>query len=172
MKFINTVNRYLMKNNSLAKYSFSALLFALSVPVPALAKNIIAAPHYSATALQHQSVTEKPAVNYSTAAKPLVLNMSKASEIKVYLKSNATTGYSWFLADDSYAERLTAVDRKYVAPTTKLMGASGYEVWTFKAKNNSPLVPAITKINFAYARPWEANPAKNLVITVFMFPKS
>jgi inhibitor of cysteine peptidase len=73
----------------------------------------------------------------------------------IKLKSNPTTGYSWFLRESNPA-LFEAVKHQYEAPADKkLMGASGYELWTFRAKSAAFAVPQQTTIRFVYTRPWE-----------------
>lgn len=76
-------------------------------------------------------------------------------EFTIKLKSNKTTGYSWFL--NSYDARLVQpVKASYEAPTDKkLMGAPGFEVWTFRLKPEAFTVPQQTQIRFVYVRPWD-----------------
>ncbi len=50
----------------------------------------------------------------------------------ITLKSNPTTGYSWRIAQID-STMFTNSGHQYVAPKTRLLGASGYEVWTFNA---------------------------------------
>lgn len=68
----------------------------------------------------------------------------------VTLDSNVTTGYSWELKGISDTSVLEKTDNKYVAPTSNLMGASGKEVWTFKA-----LKAGTTTLSMDYSQPWE-----------------
>jgi len=70
------------------------------------------------------------------------------------LKSNPTTGYSWFLTAYN-PEFLTLQTHQYVAPTSHLIGAPGYEIWTFKATPLALKAPMILNIEMRYARPWE-----------------
>ena len=73
----------------------------------------------------------------------------------VKLKSNPSTGYSWFLRDLD-TNLITAVKHEYLpAADRKLMGAPGFEVWTFRMKPAAFQVPQQTLIRIVYARPWE-----------------
>ncbi len=78
-------------------------------------------------------------------------------EFVIRLESNRTTGYSWFLrAHDR--NLIKTVKHVYEAPENKkLMGAPGYEVWTFRMKPEAFSVPQQTIIRFIYVRPWEAS---------------
>ncbi len=77
-------------------------------------------------------------------------------EFMIKLKSNPTTGYSWFLREYNTA-LIESVSHAFQAPTDKkLMGASGFEVWKFKVKPAAFTVPQQTTLKFVYARPWES----------------
>src|SRR5262245_44150823 len=69
----------------------------------------------------------------------------------IKLKSNPTTGYSWFLRE--YDQNiLMPVSQQFEKPTQELMGASGFEIWTFKVKPAGFVVPQQTIIRMVYAR--------------------
>ncbi|OAI48578.1 hypothetical protein AYO45_04710 [Gammaproteobacteria bacterium SCGC AG-212-F23] len=97
---------------------------------------------------------ENPAMY--TQEKPVVMVQRLQPEFVIQLKSNPTTGYSWFLR--SYdANLLTPVKHVFQATSNKkLIGAPGYELWTFKVKPEAFSVPHQTEIQFVYQRPWEA----------------
>ena len=70
------------------------------------------------------------------------------------LKSNPTTGYRWDLK--SYDKKLIKlVENHYVAPNSHLIGAGGYEVWTFKALPAALQSVKQTAIEMEYKRPWQ-----------------
>ena len=71
----------------------------------------------------------------------------------VTLASNPTTGYSWALAKPLDPKLLTLVTNIYQRPETRLVGAGGQEVWTFKADGGV----GRTDIALKYVRPWETN---------------
>ena len=91
---------------------------------------------------------------YSEDKTAFIINANQP-EFSIKLKSNPTTGYSWFLR--SYDGNLVKpVKHAFIPPTdTKLVGAPGYEVWTFKMKPEAFEVPLQTVMRFVYARPWE-----------------
>jgi inhibitor of cysteine peptidase len=73
------------------------------------------------------------------------------------LKSNPTTGYSWFLREYN-ANIIIPVKRHFEKNTdVKLMGAPGFELWTFKMKPQGFAVPQQTTLRFVYTRPWQGN---------------
>ncbi len=94
-------------------------------------------------------------------------------EFVIKLISNPTTGYSWAL-ENVTGQLIEPVKHEIVRnPNKKLMGAPGYELWTFKAKPEAFRVPTIIKIKFFYSRPWEVDEnAKPLVFQVTTQEKS
>ncbi len=86
----------------------------------------------------------------------------------ITLQSNPTTGFSWKL--NSYDKGLvTFVGHKYVAPQNKkLMGAPGYETWTFKANKGDYRVNQVGHVKMEYARPWtkEGATVKSFIVVV------
>lgn len=73
------------------------------------------------------------------------------------LKSNPTTGYSWFLREYN-ANLVIPVKRQFEKATdVKLMGAPVFELWTFKIKPQAFAVPQQTTLRFVYTRPWQGN---------------
>ncbi|EKD73353.1 MAG: hypothetical protein ACD_45C00348G0002 [uncultured bacterium] len=104
-----------------------------------------------------------------TEDKLAVMVLANHPEFIIKLKSNPTTGYSWFLR--SYdANLIQPVKHVFEPPADKkLMGASGYDVWTFRIKPAGFVVPQQTVMRFVYARPWTvADDAQQLVFTVTM----
>jgi inhibitor of cysteine peptidase len=90
---------------------------------------------------------------YSEDNRNIVVNASQ-EKFTILLKSNPTTGYSWFLRE--YDANLIAPKNKvYVPGNKKLIGSSGHESWTFTVKRAGFVVPQQTTIRMVYARPWE-----------------
>ncbi len=89
---------------------------------------------------------------FTSNKKPLVVSQNEIFDIK--LQSNPSTGFSWKLT--SYQKPLVKfIGHKYVAPkNTKLMGAPGYETFTFQAKKGDYRVAQVGHIVMMYARPW------------------
>ena len=81
------------------------------------------------------------------------VELSVGQSLVVTLESNATTGYSWTLAQNSDESVLNKTGNEYVAPQTTLIGAGGKEEWTFKA-----LKKGTSTISMGYSRPWESTP--------------
>lgn len=75
-------------------------------------------------------------------------------EFTLKLKSNPTTGFSWFLRE--YSRNLVKpLKHSFQKPTQQLMGAPGYEWWTFRIKPAGFIVPQSTTVRMIYARPWQ-----------------
>ena len=84
----------------------------------------------------------------------------------IKLKSNPTTGYSWFLREYD-AKLISPVSHRFQHSDTKLMGAPGFELWTFNVSKVAFVVPHQTRIRFVYIRPWQtADTVTQLVFRV------
>lgn len=71
--------------------------------------------------------------------------------LTVTLESNATTDFQWELTSISDQTVLEKQSDTFEAPEdTGVVGASGKEVWIFKA-----LKKGTSSISMAYSRPWE-----------------
>ncbi|HLB43041.1 MAG TPA: protease inhibitor I42 family protein [Gammaproteobacteria bacterium] len=91
-------------------------------------------------------------------------------EFILKLKSNPTTGYSWFLREYS-RNLIKPIKHRFQAATQKLIGASGYEWWTFSVQPVGFVVPQHTTIRMIYARPWQgADRATQVVFRVTTIP--
>lgn len=90
----------------------------------------------------------------------------KQAQFTLRLKSNPTTGYRWFLR--GYDEHLIEpVDHHFQAEENKkLIGAPGYELWTFRMTPLAFMVPRQTTIQMVYARSWEKNQAEPVTFTI------
>lgn len=125
-----------------------------------ISTNIFALPATTAT---NEIVTQE---------KPIAVVSPNKTTFEIQLKSNPTTGYSWFLRDYNN-NLLEPVKHEFIAPKDKkLAGAPGMESWKFKAKPAAFLVPQETTIRFVYMRPWEqANNVTQIVFKVISHPK-
>lgn len=84
----------------------------------------------------------------------------------LHLNSNATTGFRWLIV--AYPkDLLTLTKHQYVAPQTTLVGASGYEEWTFQATPFAFAAPRVIEIKMMYAQPWNISP-QTLVQTFYL----
>ena len=98
-------------------------------------------------------------VIFTDAQKPIIVKKSHPL-FTIILQSNPTTGFSWTLKnfDNSL---IKPVKRAYVTTAPRgLMGAGGYEKWTFEAKPESFVVPQTTSITLIYSRSWELEGAQ------------
>ena len=79
-------------------------------------------------------------------------NTDIGDTIIVTLGSNPTTGFTWpDIAQISNQDIVKQTDHKFVSPgQTAVPGASGKDVWTFKA-----LKTGTTTISMDYSQPWE-----------------
>lgn len=101
--------------------------------------------------------------NVYTEDKPNIAVDAQHTEFVIKLKSNPTTGYSWFLRE--YNHNLISPEKhSYQASNTKLIGASGYELWTFRVKPTAFVVPHQMVLRFVYARPWKGAENSNQVV--------
>src|ERR1035438_7231850 len=101
----------------------------------------------------------------AAAAEPKPIAVTVGQEFKISLQSNPSTGYLWHFAKPPDAKFLKLVSTKYQAPESKLVGAGGSGVWTFKA-----LAEGKTALELNYQRPWEKSlpPAQstNFVVVI------
>lgn len=103
--------------------------------------------------------------------KTAVMVPSDHPQVVIQLKSNPTTGYSWFLRE--YDGNLITPVKHAFEPNSnrKLMGAPGYETWTFHVKPAGFKVPQQTTLRFVYTRPWEdSNQAKQVTYRISTVP--
>jgi inhibitor of cysteine peptidase len=92
-------------------------------------------------------------VNVDSSYSGKQVELSVGQSLVVTLESNATTGYSWALVQNSDEAVLNETGNQYIAPQTTLVGAGGKEEWTFKA-----LKKGTSTISMGYSRPWESTP--------------
>lgn len=88
-----------------------------------------------------------------TIDKPDIMVSATQPSFILKLKANPSTGYLWFLRDYD-ASLLAPVSHTYQKPDAKLMGAPGYDLWTFKMKPAAFIVPRQTSLRMIYARPF------------------
>jgi len=88
----------------------------------------------------------------------------KAGQIfTIRMESNPTTGYGWQLSK-ALDNQIIMVTNAFIPPDSKLMGAGGHEVWTFKAISEGQV-----EISMQYVRPWEKDQAaRTNVFTVIV----
>ncbi|MCA0933631.1 protease inhibitor I42 family protein [Lutimonas saemankumensis] len=84
----------------------------------------------------------------SCQKEPMKVKQGETFEIK--LKSNRTTGYSWFLERGLKNSILDSVSVQYVIPENAATGAGGTEIWSFRARSKGE-----ARLLFIYKRAWE-----------------
>lgn len=92
--------------------------------------------------------------NIYTEKKPNIVVTSDRPEFTLKLRANPTTGYSWFLREYN-SKLITPIKHSYQPPDTKLIGAGGFDVWTFRVSRTAFLVPQQTALRMVYVRPWQ-----------------
>lgn len=124
---------------------------ALNIILVLSAAIFLSSPVVHASSIKRESKTS----SVYTEDKRAIMVTPETTQIVIKLKSNPTTGYSWFLRE--YTPSLIEPTKHvFEAPTDKkLMGAPGYEIWTFRVKPAAFIVPQQTVIRFVYLRPWE-----------------
>lgn len=102
---------------------------------------------------------------YSESQVNIVVSQSNPI-FTIELKSNPTTGYSWFLREYDH-DLLMPVKHEFIHQDKSLVGASGIERWRFKVKPAGFAVPQQSVIRMIYARPWQgADGSTQLVFRV------
>ena len=92
------------------------------------------------------------------------IKVKAGQRFTIRLESNPTTGYGWQLAGPLDQTVVQCVTNIYEAPDSKLMGAGGHEIWTFRAIGEGQ-----AEISMKYVRPWEQDkPARTNVYTVIV----
>lgn len=116
------------------------------------------AANSSSTQSQTQSKTDKP-----------ITIAPNQSTLELNLTANPTTGYNWYLS--KYADRFFKLESyKYLPANTKLVGAPGKAVFTFKVKPSFHHAPFITHMVFKYMRPWESGSGAKKTLTILSIP--
>lgn len=114
--------------------------------------------------------TEPMAKTY-TDPNNIIQVMPASGVVTIKIKSNATTGYSWFLTNYNSA-LLTPVSSKYVAPTSNIAGAPGYVEWQFSVNKAAFAVPQLTQVSLQYLRPWSVvSNAQKATYTIAIEPQ-
>jgi inhibitor of cysteine peptidase len=88
---------------------------------------------------------------------------SKQPEFIIKLKSNPTTGYTWYLREYD-SNLISPVKHSYEQGPTELIGAPGYEIWTFRVKPAGFVVPQQTVMRLVYTRPWQGSDSSTQLV--------
>ena len=95
------------------------------------------------------------------------VNLSVGDLLIVTLDSNtASTGFSWTNASISNASAIKEMSRTFKEPDSKLIGASGQDIWTFKT-----LEKGTSTISMNYSKPWETGVAPVATFNVTIIVK-
>lgn len=106
----------------------------------------------------------KPSYTY-TEDTPNFIVSANHPEFILKLKANPTTGFSWFLREYDN-DILMPIKHVYQKPIGKLIGAPGYDLWTFKVKPAGFVVPQQTMMRMVYARPWSPDSSTQVVFRI------
>lgn len=102
---------------------------------------------------------------YYTEDKPNIMVSKDHPQFTLKLKSNPTTGYSWYLRE--YNSRvITPIKQSFEPSKQQLIGAPGYEFWTFKVKPDGFVVPQQMMIRMIYARPFSTDGGTQVIFRV------
>lgn len=104
------------------------------------------------------SYAEADKIKFTDPQNPILVKKSSPT-FDIILQSNGTTGYSWALKTYD-TDFIKPLKKKYYPATSGLIGAGGYEKWTFRVKPEGFIVPQVTSIMLIYQRPWEASGAQ------------
>lgn len=94
------------------------------------------------------------------------ITLAAGDVLTLTLDSNTgSTGFSWTNASIGNSSIVKENSRDYQPPDSNLIGASGQDIWTFKA-----LEKGTSTISMNYTRPWEtgAEPAATFNVTVIV----
>ena len=98
---------------------------------------------------------------YLNPGEPIKVKVGQRFTIR--MESNPTTGYGWQLSKD-LDNIIVLITNTFIPPDSKLCGAGGHELWTFKAVEQGQ-----TNILMKYVRPWEKDqPARTNVFMVIV----
>lgn len=89
---------------------------------------------------------------------------STQRQFVIALAANPTTGYEWKLVNYDRS-LLHLISSRYVAPSTKLIGAGGKAQFTFSLVKGIHL-PTDSILSFRYQRPWLPNKGELKTVTI------
>jgi inhibitor of cysteine peptidase len=135
----------MIKDNLMKKMIFVFVLLLITIPV------------LSGCMLSGKTLTEN---NNGQS-----LNLKANNSVVIKLESNITTGFRWNLSNETDTSIVSLVSSDYKQANTdnKLVGAGGYETFTFKANSQGN-----TSIILTYNKSWEEGvaPLKTFKINV------
>lgn len=122
---------------------------------------------YSVTTCAEEINTQTIGPQVYDESRTTITVTEQSPSFTIRLRSNPTTGYTWKLSQFT-ARFLTPSAHRFVMPETQMMGAPGFEEWSFQVKPNAFKTPTQSSITFVYERPWDAEEgeARKVVFTV------
>lgn len=97
-------------------------------------------------------------------SKPLLL--THPGKFSVYLPSNPTTGYQWFVSTPHAPWLKIAASGDVKAKVSQAMGAPGMYAIDINALPSGFVAPSVTTIELTYMRPWELAGKKEVKVTI------
>ena len=93
------------------------------------------------------------------------VSLEKGDFLLVSLSSNSSTGYQWEVADinTSVLQQVQVGESTYVLPESPLIGASGIEVFRFRAVDSGT-----SSLKLIYKQPWSTEVARTYVLEVLI----
>lgn len=116
----------------------------------------------SAFALPSNETKKSSDIVYSETQLNITID-KKNPTFRIRLKSNPTTGYSWFLREYDH-ELIMPVKSEFEPAKTDLVGGPGSQLWVFKVKPGAFTVPSQSVIRLIYARPWQGAEGSNQLV--------
>jgi inhibitor of cysteine peptidase len=102
-----------------------------------------------------------PLVEVNDDANGRVIELPLDGELKISLKENPTTGFSW-MTEEKGGSVCELVDDDFESPSTTARGSGGVHRWRLKAKQKGE-----GKIVLSYRRSWETKPPlKTFTVTI------
>jgi predicted secreted protein len=96
-------------------------------------------------------------IKQADAAKGVKINVG--DQFSLILDSNASTGFSWRVAEPTNEQVIKKISNNYIEPNTGLAGAGGTENWVFEGAH-----PGVTTIKMQYVRPWVTNESPDTTV--------
>ncbi len=89
-------------------------------------------------------------INLTEEANGKTINCAKGQDITITLESNPTTGFDWYISENSKIGNLELINKNYKAETTDKVGVGGEQIFTFKATGKGT-----ANLIIEYKREWE-----------------
>lgn len=105
----------------------------------------------------YSQIQAKPLPPSFNETKPTIVVKKSCPLFKINLPSNPTTGFSWSMVkyNDHLIEKISNQFYPVSASDASLLGAPGYETWSFRVKPTGFIKKQKTTIIFSYQQPWE-----------------